>query len=559
MKKWLYAIAVLIFAILSELSWSIENTAVRSPVNSTTVPQSSIRSGLIQNPNPVDTSGNLIITGNVTGGKHFRGLVPYGSTTNFQAQLGTSSLDSFLRNSADSTDFNRYRDRSRPYWPTEASTGRYRPFFSPTGTVATTRAGLAGTLTAATTRTGGRVGSLRGETSAGELALRAVPDKQTLSGLDASAFELKLRPMSKTPQELERLISNELSGTLPQLSTLEHLRSTSLPRNISRTEQYQDKIEQFQPELGLMDNKTAVLKEGLTTEAVESRDESLRYMHPGTLDTPRPEFGTKARFSPLDSRSTTEKKEDVTPTQNIGVSDYQSNRFPDSPISRSTDQRYRTEDYFSQSLRKQTYERRVSPLDELSDTDVSRKGPDVLQDVSARAKTILGEHKSYDSFSEDKFNLYINAAQAYLKQGRYYRAADSFTLASIYRPKDPFVYAGKSHALFAAGEYISSAMFLSRALQVMPEYAQRKVDLVDIMDGKDNLEARIADAEERLQISDAPELHFLLGYIYFRMNKLDAAKKAIDVAYKKLPNSKAIGALKKAIDSALASSQPAIQ
>jgi len=43
------------------------------------------------------------------------------------------------------------------------------------------------------------------------------------------------------------------------------------------------------------------------------------------------------------------------------------------------------------------------------------------------------------------------------------------------------------------------------------------------------------------------------------MNRLDAAKKSIDAAYKKLPNSKAIGALKKAIDNALARSQPTIQ
>jgi len=165
------------------------------------------------------------------------------------------------------------------------------------------------------------------------------------------------------------------------------------------------------------------------------------------------------------------------------------------------------------------------------------------------------------SFSKEKFDFYFNAAQVYLKQGRYYRAADSFTLASIFGAREEvgLAYAGKSHALFAAGEYISSALFLSRALQVMPDYASVKVDLVDIIGGKDKLEARIADAEERLQISDAPELRFLLAYVYYQMDKLDAAKKAIDAAYKKLPNSKAIGALKKAIDSALAGNQPTIQ
>jgi len=176
-------------------------------------------------------------------------------------------------------------------------------------------------------------------------------------------------------------------------------------------------------------------------------------------------------------------------------------------------------------------------------------GTDV--DVSARAKAILGPHETFASFSNDKFNQHLRAGEMYLKQGRYYRAADSYTLASIYKPDDPLCYAGRSHALFAAGEYLSSALFLSRALEIFPEYALFKIDLVAMVGDRDKLESRIVDVEEWLERSDAPELQFLLGYVYYQMGRLQRAKQAIDAAYEKMPDSPAVIALKRAIDSAV--------
>jgi len=189
-----------------------------------------------------------------------------------------------------------------------------------------------------------------------------------------------------------------------------------------------------------------------------------------------------------------------------------------------------------------------SPLDALSDAE-----------VSAQAKGILGPHKTFASFSDDKFNQHLRAGEMCLKQGRYYRAVDSFTLASIYKPDDPLAYAGRSHALFAAGEYMSSALFLSRALEIFPEYARFKIDLVAMVGDRDKLESRIIDVEEWLQRSDAAELQFLLGYVYYQMGRLQRAKEAIDAAYEKLPDSPAVIALKKAIDSAAAGNQDAIK
>ncbi len=99
-------VAVITFCVLSGIAWSIENHSVGNPIGPSTLPPSSVRSGLIRSPNPISgNSGNLIITGNVGGGSYFHGSVPYRSTTGFRAPLGSASLDSFLRDSTRSRRF----------------------------------------------------------------------------------------------------------------------------------------------------------------------------------------------------------------------------------------------------------------------------------------------------------------------------------------------------------------------------------------------------------------------------------------------------------------------
>ena len=171
-------------------------------------------------------------------------------------------------------------------------------------------------------------------------------------------------------------------------------------------------------------------------------------------------------------------------------------------------------------------------------------------DLSNQARVVLGRFKNAGEFWEFKFKEHIDAAEKYLKQGRYYRAADAYTLASIYKQNDLVVYAGKSHALFAAGEYISSALFLSRALGAFGEYADTKVDLVALIGDRDVVDNRVLEIQQWLEKSDAGELHFLLGYVYYRMGRLDAAQKALQAAYEKMPDSKAVGVLREAVNRA---------
>jgi len=171
-------------------------------------------------------------------------------------------------------------------------------------------------------------------------------------------------------------------------------------------------------------------------------------------------------------------------------------------------------------------------------------------EISARAKQIMGPHKSLEAFSEARFRQSMAEAQARLKQGKYYMAAGFFDQAHIFDSTKPEALAGKGLALFAAGEYVSSALYLARAIEMSEQYARSDVDLAAMLGQRDVLERRIADAEEWLERSCSAELEFLLAYIYYRTGMLEKAQKSIEAASKEMPGSKAVATLKKVIDAA---------
>ncbi|OHB60661.1 MAG: hypothetical protein A2167_04605 [Planctomycetes bacterium RBG_13_46_10] len=484
MKKHVLIILVLIFCVLSEYSRALENPSVRSPVISSTVPQSSVSGGLVSTPNPIDNSSNLVITGNVTGGKHFRGQVPYSSPTNFRAQLGSSSLDSFLRYSepdsiGGSADLGRYQGAYSG--PSFSSPGRYRPFFSPSGTVATFDTGR-------------------------QAPVNLYADSRISNTINN---RLTSMVMSRTAQEMEKLIYSELGSNLPQIDKLQQLRGQP-----TTTESYQ-----FSPVSNITDSTGIMLNtsSGATTGSRDAQRLTRDEMSSGIR-------GFES---------------------NVGM--YPSHIKDIDKLIAQIEDRTKTQD---SSL---TTAETATSLGDSKTGSVDFGLPSMSQEeLAAQAQT-------YNT--REKFNWYIQAAQLYMKQGRYYRAVDTYTMASMYKPDIPsggLAYAGKSHALFAAGEYMTSALFLSKAIEVLPEYSRLKVDLVDIFGDRDKFNQRVADIEDRFRISSATELQFLLSYVYYQsylrdgtirgeLDRLDAAKRLIDTAYRKQPASKAIEMLKNVI------------
>ena len=600
-------VAAVFFALSSPISFSIENLAIRNPAGSSTVPPSSIQSGLISNLNPVDTSGNLVITGNVRRGRHFRDTVPYDSTTSLRTGLGSSSLSSFslssfLRDSAGAEDFGHYA-------------GKYRvqPYYLRSQTVATTRPGYSGVFRQTGTRINDR--TLQGQYPAGMRGTGL--EEQSLSGKDTFASDLGLQgPQTQYGTSAKPRLIVQSIGELQLLNRSK----TGIPPQDQQlmAERYQEQTQDTRLKTQETGLKTQDLGTALEQRFVVWSPEHKQSQVAEIVQSTKPDFSadvltpaltpsqadTVVKDLAFQDGSTLQKVTGREPQADKGKLDEhgrdlqdQRNRLDSdvlerikqqlNDLTRSIDARLEAEAegqeesgfgfpetpnavrsgpfrqtggswiQTSNGANGGSYQAKSSPLDELNKLSQA--------DISAKAKRIRGPHTSPESFSEAKFNQHIQTAQGHLKAGRYYAAADSFALASIYK-LDPgkagsdtaqadglaLCFAGRGHALFAAGEYISSALFLSRALEIAPEYVRAKINLAAMLGGQVKLESRIADIKEWLGRNGSGRLEFLLGYVYYRMGRLGPARQAIEASYTKMPQSPAVAAVKKAIDDAIA-------
>jgi len=679
MKNWLFITVVVVFFTLSSpISFSIENRAIVNPAGLSTVPPSSIQSGLIINRNPIDTSGNLVITGNVRRGRHFRDTVPYDSTTSLRTGLGSSSvnsfsLSSFLRDSAGAEDFGHYAGKYRvqPYYLRSQTVTSTRPgysgVFSP-GTRINDRT-LQGQYPAGMRGTGLEEQSLSGkDTFASDLGLQG-PQRQYGTSAEPrlivqSIRELQLLNRSKTgippqdqqlmaeryqeqtqdpglktqdpgfktqetglktqetglktqdlgtaleqrfvlwsPEHKQSQVAEIVQSTKPDfsaevltpaltpsqadtvvkglafqdVSTLQKVTGWKPQADKGKLDEYGRDLQDQRNRLGSdvlerikqqLDDLTRSVDARLEAEADDARkDESSKGDKFSYRQGPALDWSKMGRFDESKKavpRFRGDKLASVRAgSELIQAADGQREirfGFPETPNSVRSESFWRTgrssEKTFN-GVNGGSYRAKSSPLDELNKLSQA--------DISAKAKRIRGPHTSPESFSEAKFNQHIQAAQVHLKAGRYYAAADSFALASIYKldpgeagsdtaPADGLAlcFAGRGHALLAAGEYISSALFLSRALKTAPEYVRAKIDLAAMLGGQGKLESRIADIKEWLGRSGSGRLEFLLGYVYYRMGRLNQAKQAIEAASEKMPRSPAVAAVKKAIDDAIA-------
>ncbi len=155
---------------------------------------------------------------------------------------------------------------------------------------------------------------------------------------------------------------------------------------------------------------------------------------------------------------------------------------------------------------------------------------------------------NFQSYSQTQFDKYYNTAQDQLRRGNYYEAADSFTLASVYEPENPICYAGQGHALFAAGQFVSSALYIIRAIELNPEFIRTNVDLMSIAGSRDIVLSRTNELEQLLRKAPAAGLQILAAYVYYRTDRMADAREIINAVYQDSPNSRAALALKIAID-----------
>ncbi|MHC4193947.1 MAG: hypothetical protein ACYSP9_07215, partial [Planctomycetota bacterium] len=595
MRNRVLFISVAVFiAVISGTVWAIEPATPGNPTGFSTLQPGGVGSGLIRSPNPIDTSGNLVITGNVSGGRHFRDVVPYGAITDFGAVTGSSSLDSFLRRSASSEDFGRFA-------------GTYRPFFSPSSTVTTLRPGqvrvsrpptmVLGSAVATSEVTGARLYSSNQQflpyggldLSGGQLRDLRFASLQTGRGVlwvSSISPDIRInRPLSMTLQEVERAILAEVG--MPVYQNIDRM-----PRRQEAAAGQEAGVQQFPPGVGVPEKQQAELERSLTGEGygpshlqkgqILKRDALRPFELQGlrSLESEQRDAKSDAQldvYEHMDQQiaelqksyeqliaAEIAKRTSSAIKKDVGEGSYSaaSRRVGSEPSEAVGGQKISSEDSPGSVYAKGDVARLVSSdvgtirsdLGELASVTSGRLARSKVRvsetmrasdgaDSSAQAKAILGPHRDALAFWDAKFNQHMATAEKYLGEGRFYRSADAYTLALVYKSTERLAYMGKSHALLAAGEYMSSALFLSRAVTAASGSRDKKdADVRQLLAasskllaliGRDKLESRLVDVEQWQQRSGSVELQLLLAYIYYQVGRLEAARDAIDDAYDK--------------------------
>jgi tetratricopeptide (TPR) repeat protein len=603
----------------------------------------------------------LLITGNVRRGRHFRGNVPYRSATSFGSSLGSSSLNSFLRDTAGSEDLRTYSNKYGT-----------QPYYSPAETVTTMMPGQSEIFRPASARMGTHVQQDTRSAGTDVSGLEFQPKEQVLFGQDLQRRTTQYGPLAQSRLMLESKFPTNMSSRSHDTGRLEPAQ-IGIRRQKNQTpsfelfrEQIQGISDRTQDSMSipgnerwanLPDNNTSFqypgreAKAGNVTPKYESQkfptnitgDEkyvaSNHYNYPalkGLKSSMDPKtqsnlFLQKDKYSSvMANQFQATREQNAADTFETGTSDTSGKfrigqdreqgdvlervRQQLDDLTKALDATTQSQDAYknlsTETASKQekvplgykryvpdshqvvprqridsngnlnsnqprkagiSFEgqepapaanRRLNRVDGsgragleftgISNYPDSQKRSSSLHElnklsqaeISAEANRIMGHHRNHESLSGAKFNQHMDEAEEHLKAGRYYRAAGCFSLASVYQPGNPMALAGRGHALFAAGEYVSSALFLSRALTANPEYLLTNVDLAAIVGDENKLAVRIADIEQWLARSGSSQLQFLLGYVYYRTGRMLQAKQVIDAAYEKTPDSPAVQAMK---------------
>jgi len=505
---------------------SLTNPSISSPVGTGTVPVTTYRSGLVASPDPIDPMGNLIVTGNVGGGRHFRGVVPYNAISDFGGVLGSGTLDSFLRTST---------------VPQNYYSGGVTPFYSQTGTVTRVVPGTNMVIMPPSSKVRTqrdeslRQGSIllgQAEASAAARSGYLGPAGLRLPPTSTEQVEPYL-PLGIDEEQVQREQTRERQRAQQKLA-YERLRLAAEDVN---------GLERF---AGQQQTTKSSLKSGPEysySQLPQTPPEPASALEPQTPQGPGP-------VSPQEQPEKVDVYDKMLAEYEQAKKAYEEYlaQLPQAKEQAAPEVNMPGREPAASEEQYEQPERITSTPAPASGQKPAKKEPSSELEVLARTGRVLSERQTFAAYSQDKFNQHMRAAEGYMQQGKYYLAGDAYRLASIYKPLDPLAYAGESHALFAAGEYLSSALYLSRAIEMFNGYVDFKIDIVAMIGDMDTVEKRIADIKAWIELSSAPELQFLLAYVYMQLDRLDNASQAIGAAYERMPDVPAVGLLKAAIE-----------
>ncbi len=588
MKK--YALAILITLFVACACWAarsygnLGNYQPSNPIGPSNVPPSATGRSLYRSPNPIDRSGNLLMTGNVRYGRYFRPGVPYSSPTNLNANLGSTELDSFIRDSAGMNDLRSYGGGTAPQ----------DYYFSGSKTVPTTVPGRTGVFRPSDARIEGRTSDVYGVDSISGIKRPAGGQSRTsllaALGLDTEyatpgpadmVYNPRTVPSAQEPvveqreyQSWREKVTDQFQPVLPDQQDLDAiLQETESDQQWDIARDMRRKVEEsaeseWEPGSNVMLHEQAQQRASEQSESsigrADARMEGVKRMKP--LDSDELLRQIREDLAVVEEKIEQRAREDVDnketdaygagkpqlldlATPSLDATEQSAGAYSRKRMDRMADISGEVADIEelemeeAQTLR----QRRQSMVEQVEAMPQSER--------AAEARDIMGAHTDMKSYRDAKFEELFRTGAAYMRQGRYYRAASAFELASVYMPDSPAANVGRALALFGAGEYMSSSLFLSRALKSRPAYARTKIDLAVALGGRDAVDKRVADMEQWLKQSKKGELEYLLAYVHYQLGRLDEARIAARTAAAEMEDKKAVVPLQAAIEQAATEQQ----
>jgi len=140
-------------------------------------------------------------------------------------------------------------------------------------------------------------------------------------------------------------------------------------------------------------------------------------------------------------------------------------------------------------------------------------GPEATKPPRLQPADMLAQPlKTFVGSEQTQLNKYLAEAEALLHAGRYYQAAGYYDLARMVAPDSPLPPLGRAMSLLAAGEYLTSANNLFRAIRLFDSADLYNLDMKAFIPDLTMLDRRRADLERRLERHEIFKLRFLLGY-----------------------------------------------
>lgn len=410
-------------------------------------------------------NSNLIVTGNVTGGRAFRGYSPIQDPTSLQIGVPSSALSNFVR---DSVGLPSVQSGLSNYAP--------RPYFSPTQTAVTP----------------------------GIVQNQALLPRQTTGTYQVSQYrpEMPVTPLAsiRGPGPLTPELPNAAPGWQP-----------------TGTGMFRPDVVAVQPsQIG----RNPLTEFPLTTpaevspgETSPSRQGELPPESPlSQLIRPRPtdrEIPTGPQAQPQVGAVEPE----VETVQSTLLADMQ--RY-----TQAIQAAVQPDDRQDQAMQAATR----SPNEEmlLADPGLGEQGrarlrAEARQDQAARLvearlahpiRTLAGERRT-------PIDQLLGQAEQLMQQGEYYRASQVYNSLLTMTPDNALAWLGRANALLAAGEYRSAYLALEQGIGQYPDILRFDFDLPALVGRREVLDIRRAEIERTLVVNPDYRLRFLLGYLEY--------------------------------------------